>query len=924
MKIKRNPIASAIKTALYSSLVASVALSGVTFAQDSEDGDKEKLDRLTVTGSRIKRTDLEGVSPVVSVTREDLTNSGHNTLQDFVRTLTISANNNADDQNNSFANGTSTLNLRGLGGNATLVLVNGRRVASYGQGQNITESFVDLNSIPVAAIERVDILKDGASAIYGADAVAGVVNVILRKDYQGAEYTVGYQTDTDGDTPQSTFSAIIGAGNDRTSFTTTFNYLKREALFYRDRDFSVTADHRNSGVGGVDQRSSFGYPGTVITATDLFAAPECRADLVRTQFGGTVCSLNFNEFINFYPETERFGTSMYMNHEISDNINLYIDTSFQRNRSVNIAAPAPFIGPLGPTGGTTLDILPGGATGNAAGLTFGGLGIFIPASNPFNTIGEDIGLLHRPVEFGPRTGEIHSNSYRFVTGVEGLIGDTSWDYDVNIGYTRNDILIENRNAINAIALQQLAMGVLDPAGSGDTLYYNPFSTNDPRALAFAGLTYENRNTSWEKTATANFTGSLMEMPAGDLGMAVGVEYRESYLGNESDPLRNSGSLVGTGAASDSFGERDQYSIYAELAIPVLENLELQVAGRFEDYSDFGTTTTPKIGARWQVNDDLVVRGSWGESFRAPSLIELFNGSVTSFIGGLVDPVRCPDPIGAVAGQNGNAVDLSGVDCGNGQNQVNNGGNPDLQPEESTSWNIGIVWSPDFIDGFSVVFDYFDFQHENIIANIPTPSVIALNDPRQVIRTGGPLSPIAFINNGPVNGALQELRGWDLTLGYNFEFANGIMTLTNTATYYETFDLFTSGVDTTSGEIVTNTNPINGTGNNSLGNFPRLVDNFSVNYAINDHSIAAIAHYRSGIDSLVNNNLIGYEATASSTTFDISYTYQVNDSSSVQLGCINCGDKSPIFDPGPNEEAGYFKSLDDPRGSVVYVRWTQEF
>ena len=209
MNIKRNPIASAIKTALYSSLVASVALSGVTFAQDSEDGDKEKLDRLTVTGSRIKRTDLEGVSPVVSVTREDLTNSGHNTLQDFVRTLTISANNNADDQNNSFANGTSTLNLRGLGGNATLVLVNGRRVASYGQGQNITESFVDLNSIPVAAIERVDILKDGASAIYGADAVAGVVNVILRKDYQGAEYTVGYQTDTDGDTPQSTFSAII-------------------------------------------------------------------------------------------------------------------------------------------------------------------------------------------------------------------------------------------------------------------------------------------------------------------------------------------------------------------------------------------------------------------------------------------------------------------------------------------------------------------------------------------------------------------------------------------------------------------------------------------------------------------------------------------------------------------------------------------
>jgi outer membrane receptor protein involved in Fe transport len=920
MNIKRNPIASAIKTALYSSLVASVALSGVTFAQDSEDGDKENLDRLTVTGSRIKRTDLEGVSPVVSVTREELTSSGHNTLQDFVRTLTISAANNADDNNNSFANGTSTLNLRGLGGNATLVLVNGRRVASYGQGQNITESFVDLNSIPVSAIERVDILKDGASAIYGADAVAGVVNVILRRDYQGAEYTVGYQTDTDGDTPQSTFSAIIGAGNDRTSFTTTFNYLKREALFYRDRDFSESADH--SARGGVDQRSSFGYPGTVISdgGGTLTAAPGCRADLVRNQFGGTVCSLNYNEFINFYPETERFGTSMYMNHEISDNVNLYIDTSFQRNRSVNIAAPAPFVGPYGPPGNSTFDVLPADADVN---LTFGGLGVFVPAGNPFNPFGEDVGLLHRPVEFGPRTGEIHSNSYRFVTGVEGLVGDSSWDYDVNVGYTRNDILIENRNSINAIALQQLLLGVQDPAGSGDTLYYNPFGANDQRSIDYAKLVYENRNVSFEKTATANFSGSLMEMPAGDLGMAVGVEYRESSLSNEADPLRNSGSLVGTGAASDTSGERDQYSIYAELAIPVLENLEVQVAGRFEDYSDFGTTTTPKIGARWQVNDDLVIRGSWGESFRAPSLQELFNGAVTSFVGGIVDPVRCPDPIGAQPGVNGNVTDLSLVDCGAGQNQVNNGGNPGLQPEESTSWNVGVVWSPDFIDGFSVVFDYFDFEHENIIGNLPLQSIVNINDPRQVVRTGGPTSPILVVNNGPVNGALQELRGWDLTLGYNFELANGIMTLTNTATYYETFDFYTTSVDG-SGAVVTNPIPLNGTGNNVLGNFPRLVDNFSVNYAYGDHTIAGIAHYRSGIDSTVNNLAIGYAATASSTTIDLSYTYQVNDSSNVQLGCINCGDKTPIFDPGPGEEAGYFKSLDDPRGSVVYVRWTQEF
>ncbi|MCF6318420.1 MAG: TonB-dependent receptor [Proteobacteria bacterium] len=921
--MKRNPIASAIKIALYSGLIASVAFTGVASAQGNETDDEsvEKLEKTVVTGSRIKRTDLEGVSPVVTVTRDELVASGHNTLQDFVRTLTIASGNNADDNNNSFANGTSTLNLRGLGGNATLVLINGRRVASYGQGQNITESFVDLNSIPVAAIERIDILKDGASAIYGADAVAGVVNIILRRDYQGAEYTIGYQVDTDGDTPQTSFNAIIGAGNDRTSFTTTFSYLKREALFYRDRDFSVTADQRAN--GGVDQRSTFGYPGTAITdSSGIQAAPGCSPDLVRPQFGGTVCSLNYNEFINFYPATERFGTSMYMNHEISDNVNLYIDSSFQRNRSINIAAPAPYVGPYGPLGFSTLDILPGGAGGAAAGLTFGGLALFLPESNPFNVLGEDAGLLHRPVDFGPRTGEINANSYRFITGVEGLIGETSWDYDVNVGYTRNDILVENRNSINAISLQQLMLGVPDPAGSGDTLYYNPFGANDQRVIDYAKVVFENRNTSWEKSATANFSGLLMELPAGDLGMAFGVEYRESYLSNEADSLRNTGSLVGTGAASDTFGNRDQYSVYAELAIPVLENLEVQVAGRFEDYSDFGTTTTPKIGARWQVNDDLVVRGSWGESFRAPSLQELFNGSVTSFAGGLVDPVRCPDPIGAVAGQNGNATDLSGIDCGNGQNEINNGGNPGLQPEESTSWNVGVVWSPDFFDGFSVVFDYFNFEHENIIGNLPLGSILEINDPRQVIRIGGPTTPILSINNGPINGALQEVTGWDLTLGYTFELANGIMTLANTATYYEKFDFFTSNV--VDGVVVTNPEPINGTGNNNLGNFPRLIDNFSVNYAYGDHIVTAIAQYRSGIDASVNTNEIGYIATASSTTFNVNYTYQLNETSNVQIGCINCGDKTPVFNPGPRSESGYFTSLDDARGTVVYVRWNQQF
>jgi outer membrane receptor for ferrienterochelin and colicin len=915
ININYSQIFNKTKSVFYFCLIASVIQPTLIIAQDTH---KETLNTLTITGSPIKQTILEGASPIKSVSREELTNSGHNTLQDFFRTLTISAANNADDNNNSFANGTSTLNLRGLGGNATLVLVNGRRVASYGQGQNITQSFVDLNSIPVTAIESVDILKDGASAIYGADAVAGVVNIILRKNYQGAEYTVGYQTDLDGDTPQSTFSAILGTSNDHTFITTTFNYLKRDALFNRDRDFSSSADQRAN--GGVDLRSSFGYPGTTITNSQgVVAANGCRSDLIRNQFGGTVCSSNYNAFVNFYPEAERFGSSMYINHIIRENINFYIDTSFQRNRSVNISAPAPFAGPYGPLGNSTFNMLPANAD---TSLTLGGLGLYIPADQPFNPFGEEVGLLHRPIDFGPRIAEIHSNSYRFVTGFEGIFTNTNWEYDLNISHTRNDILVEHRNAINAFSLQQLLLGVQDPTGSNELLYYNPFGENDQRVIDYAKLVYEIRNTSWEKTVTANFSGVLIDTPRGNLSMAVGVEYRESYLGNEADPLRNSGSLVGAGAASDTFGERNQYSVYAELAIPVFKSFEAQIAGRFENYSNFGTTTTPKIGARWQLNDSLVIRGSWGDSFRAPSLQDLFYGSVTSIVTGLVDPVRCPDPIGGLAGINGNSHDLTDTDCGSGQHHINNAGNPNLQPEKSTSWNTGLVWSPNFIDGFSIVFDYFNFEHENIIANLPLNAIVAINDPFQVIRTNGPGTPILTINNGPINSALQELRGWDLTLGYSFEFINGVMTMNNTATYYETFDFFSSTVNT-SGNFITNPVPINGTGNNNLGNFPRLVNNFSINYAYGDHNISGIAHYRSGIDSAVNTTEIGYISTASSTTIDLNYSYQLSDSSNIHIGCINCGDKAPIFNPSPSVGAGYFTSLDDPRGMVLYVRWTQE-
>lgn len=898
-----------------------MGLSGMNlaYAQPDNNEEVEEQSRIKVVGSRIKRTDIEGVSPVAIINREDLEVSGHNTIQDYVRTLTMSSANIGDDNNNSFANGTSSLNLRGLGVNATLVLINGRRMASYGQAQNITQSFVDLNSIPLSAIERIEILKDGASALYGADAVAGVMNIVLRKDYQGAEYSLGYQTDTEGDAPQTNFSAIFGGGNDKTDFTFTLNYVGKDALFYRDRGFSATADQRAR--GGTDQRSSFGSPPSLYSFANGTTNPAENCNSPRSGFGGTICSFNFNDFINFFPDSERYSSSLFMNHKINDSVNLYMDLGLNINKTVNIAAPAPWTTVYNASGESTVSILTDEQRALRATAPFASLLVYFPASNPFNTTGEDLGLLYRPIDFGPRTQDINGNTYRFNAGVEGFIGDSSWDYDIGIGYSRSNVLIENRNAINAIALQKLFLGVPDPSGSGEMMYYNPFGGNPESVIDFAKVIYENRNVSWEKSFLANFTGSLFPMSAGDAGLAVGMEYREQFFSAEADPLRNSGGLVGTGRANDTFGKRDVTSLYAELSLPLLDTLEVQLAARYEDYSDFGTTVNPKLGVRWQPYADLMFRASYGESFRAPSLPELFGGVVSSFPS-VVDPVRCPDPVGAQAGVNGNAVDLTPSDCGNGQTRSDNRGNPLLNPEESESWNIGVVWEPESLDGFVVSFDYFSVEHENIIVQLPVGTILAINDPSQVVRPGGPGTPISVINRSFNNGAFQEVSGFDLMVGYKFDLWNGVLALSNTATYYDKFDFAPIALDANNNPV-TGT-PIDGTGNVTLGDFPQLRDNFSVSYSSGNHSVSGTAHYRSGLRSTRVNTLTGTAKTPSFTTLDISYTYLVGSTSKIQLGCLNCTDRDPVFDPSAREEAGYFKSTDDPRGAVLFARWTQQF
>ncbi len=326
-------------------------------------------------------------------------------------------------------------------------------------------------------------------------------------------------------------------------------------------------------------------------------------------------------------------------------------------------------------------------------------------------------------------------------------------------------------------------------------------------------------------------------------------------------------------------------------------------------------------------DGLLVRASYGESFRAPSLFELFGGIVSSFPSGLFDPYRCLDPT-AGPGENGNAPDLAPPDCGEGQHQVDNGGNVNLQPEESESWNIGVVWEP--TEDLFFQLDYFNYEHENIITQLGNQTIINLNDPNFVQRAYAPDGPITVILNSYINGAMQELSGVDFYFQWQFEGLGGLWTLANELTYYDSYEFTTF-----SGAV------IEGVGGRALGDFPEIKDNFSVGYSNGNHSIQGVVHYRSEIEDHFA-SMVGSAAdrcgargnplkngsckTGSWTTLDMSYTYNFTGiDGSIQVGCINCTDDDPPLSVLTGADTGaYFTSIDDPRGLVLFGRWTHSF
>ncbi|NRA85433.1 MAG: TonB-dependent receptor, partial [Gammaproteobacteria bacterium] len=653
---------------------------------------EKAVERISVTGSHIRQNDMEGPSPVLSIDADDIANSGAQDISELLSKLSVAGQgtfstqgNDADDT----SNGGSAISLRGLGADSTLVLLNGRRISVSAFAKNIGTAFVDINSIPVSAIARIDILKDGASATYGSDAIAGVVNIILKKDFSGLEMSASIADTTEAGGKEKSFSILWGNGDEKGHTTVIIDYFDRDGTMFADRDYSKSADQ--SARGGADQRSSSGNPGTYIPATigadgsittksDLYdRVPDinCPAELLK----GTLCRYDYAPLMSSVPATERAGIVIMHESAVGEDTKFFAEASYQRNSSVVKGAASPSFNEFymlkdNPNlQGTWLqDLFPG----------------------------EDITMRRRLTETGGRQKEAVSNSSRIVLGFKGIVAFNAGEWDWETGYTFSHNSNQEFGQSGFVQTSKIQQAIAD--GS-----FNPLSTTQPQSVIDAITVNTTRNgKSSTKSFDAKISGELFDVAAGTVAMAIGAEYREEKMEDLPDQMFLNGDIFGTEATASS-GERDQTSLFIEFGVPITDDLEMQLALRYEDYSDFGTNVSPKIAFRWAASEDVTLRASWGEAFRAPSLVQLGLGEAQQSPN-LVDTLRCP---------------LTGADedCDPIERTVIYTGNENLKAEESESFNIGVIWS--VTDQLSIGVDYWNYDQENLVTLDPK---LILNNP----------------------------------------------------------------------------------------------------------------------------------------------------------------------------------------------------
>lgn len=842
------------------------------YAQDSS----ANIEKIEVTGSHIRRTDMEGPSPITSIDADQIAATGVTDLIGLFAKLPISGQGTFSTQGNSSddtANGGSSVSLRGLGADSTLILVNGRRVSVSPFAKGIDTAFVDINNIPIFAIKRVDIQKDGASATYGSDAIAGVINIILKDDFDGLELSAKYGDTADGGGEEQNFSLMFGTTSEKANHTFILDYFDREEVLYSDRDYSRSANQaalRPNDPDAVDFRSSSGIPGTIALRSDPtnriideFGQDVCAPEDIDR--ASNLCRYDYAPHMTMIPDAERFSFNYLGNYEISSTARAFIELNGQNSKSIVRGAASPSFDELFMDGDNINHPFADDPT------------------HPF--FGQDLTMRRRTVDIGNREKRVDTDYYRTIFGLEGEFGD--WNWTTAYSYIKSESVERGVDGFPNSARAQEAI---------DSGLWNPFepSANSQEALDFIETQTSRVGKSTIRILNGTVSGPLFEIASGDVMMAFGIERREESISDNPDEQFLRGEVFGT-EATQANGDRDVTAYFTEFSIPAMDTLEIQLALRHEDYSDFGTTTDPKISFLWNPLDNLSFRGSWGTAFRAPSLHQLGLGR-TDESPNLVDNLRC---------------DAVGLGCDPQEYTAVFEGNPDLQPEESTSYNLGVIY--EITDDLSFSLDYYSYDIEDIIASDTQALINARGlDPEivQRIPTSNPNDPgeIVRIFDSFQNLNDLETTGLDLDVNYRFENSMGEFRLGYVLNYVLDYEEFRSGA--TAPAVVE-------------GQFeqPEVRWSTFLDWMKGDVNATVAVNYIGEFDGDQDAGF-GDKTVDSMTTVDLTVNWQGIENAVFTVGATNLFNEEPPF--SHHDFMGFVNTTHNGQGRFVYVQGRYKF
>jgi iron complex outermembrane recepter protein len=878
----------------YRALTKTLILSGIVHlavspaanlvhAQAAPASEPPRVEKINVTGSSIKRIEAESNAPITIVTREEIERSGMPTMTDLLRSLTVSTSpgfGQASDLSGSgsFSFGATGVNLRGLGSSATLVLLNGRRIAPLGLANpNFGQStFVNIDSLPLSVVERVEVLRDGASAIYGSDAVAGVINIITRRDFKGALVNGSFSMNTDSEYKTERASTTIGFGDPaRDQFNVFINLegLKREQTRFRDvENFlnrQILRDNFSTGVPTSSFAGNYYRPvrlnpvtGLTLQSTFLAAAPNCTSRPNAQLNAAGQCIYDNWQGAVISPETERMTAFVRGTLDISATTSAFAEFSFNRTETNYAFNPV---------------ILGDGAWAQYYSATQRRLispPELLPVGHQSNPYPFAVSLRHRFSEIGPQQQQLETTAIRTVLGFKWVMG--SWDMEAGLSDSRNQSDAREFNLLRLSAIN-------DAVNNNGYNFLNPSAGRlKPADLSASVLTRGQSSTS---NLDFKVSRELFNTPGGAAAIAIGADIRREAFKTDPDAAILAGEIIGKGATSAD-GKRTASALYAELSLPASTAVEFQLAMRTDKFSDYGRSTTPKVGVLWKIMPTLRFRASFAEGFRAPSLTESSKSSVTAFINNFIDPRRCPTTRPLID------------DCRLGYSfPIFIEANPGIQPETSNSHNVGFSWEP--VKNLLVSADYFQVRRSNEIGTISVLDIIdneGGNNPIYVGRLGrdladpdGRVGRITSIRSGYVNSSKTIVEGVDTDISYQHSLgAFGRLALSASATYFINYKL--NNEDDSYSDFA------------GVRAIPRTRGSANTTWTWRDYAVTLGARYTGRTTARQNSvnpcavvltNICSIPAL---TTYDLSVRYSGIKNTTLRFAVQNIGRTAPPLDP----------------------------